>query len=378
MTLKASDIVEYLEQEGQLGAPDGDDGWPEYDEGQGVLHRVDWGQLFGGGDGELFDDPELVDEIGSNFGRGEPKGEADVLDVASRRPEVCAWYQPIHFHGMAWGIFLMDDCMRQIARDIARWVPRGMNSWAVGPQLLRVAFSSLFLHEAYHHKTEAHSIRLMVAERTPCYRSYWDRVYAPAARSKTTGPLEEALANANSLHRMREARYREASPVHEAAQRYLEWRFKHDPPGYCEAPKYHRPADYEVGQNILKSQVQEGKSKPFRTVSQWNLAPNMNESLFGITSDIWTVVRPGARPSIPTFPLYRPASTRSVVAALMRQYGYTEAKGGKGSHVKLKAPGRPTVILPGGRKDLSPVVLRNTAIALGFRDPGSLLLHLGL
>jgi len=386
MTLKASEVVEYLEQEGQLGAPNGDDEWPEYEEDMGVLHCVDWRRLFSGRDGELSsglaleDDPDLMDEIGSNIGRGAPSQKADVLDVASRRPEVCAWYQPMHYYGMAWGIFLKDDCLRQIAVDVARWVPSGYRPWVVAPQLLRVAFSSLFLHEAYHHKTEAHAVRLMVAERTPCYRSYRNRVYLPAARSKTTGSLEEALANADSLFRMTKVPYRESSPVHEAALSYLRWRFPLDPPGYRDAPRYYRAADFEAGQNILKSQVQEGVAKPFRTVSQWRVAPNMNESLFGLRSDIWTVVPHGARPTIPTFsfPLYRPASTRSVVAALMRKHGYAEVKGGKGSHIKLKSRGLPTIILPGGRKDLSPVVLKNIAVALGFRDPGGLLAHLGL
>ncbi len=119
-------------------------------------------------------------------------------------------------------------------------------------------------------------------------------------------------------------------------------------------------------------------ARPYRTVSQWSLAPNMNESLFGITSDIWVVVPPGARSSVPTLPLYRPASTTMLVASLKREFGYTEAKGGKGSHVKLKARDLPTLILPGGRKDLSPVVLKNIAGALGYRDPGELLVDLGL
>jgi len=167
-------------------------------------------------------------------------------------------------------------------------------------------------------------------------------------------------------------------PVFKAAQAYLRWRFPHDPPGYCDAAQYLSGSDNQAGQNVLKSQVQEAVARPYRTVSQWRLAPNMNESLFGITSDIWIVVPAGSRPTVPTFPLYRPASTTKVVASLKRDFGYTEAKGGKGSHVKLKGRDLPTLILPGGRKDLSPVVLKNIAVALGFRDPGELLAYLGL
>src|SRR5262249_34546238 len=154
---------------------------------------------------------------------------------------------------------------------------------------------------------------------------------------------------------------------------YLDWRFDKDPPGYCDAPKYLKDGPNETGQNTLKSQVQEGVGRPYRTVSQWRIAPNMNESLFGFSSDIWIVVPRGSRPRLPTFPLYRPASTDDLIRALRSTYGYATVKGGRTSHVKLKASGRPTLILPGGRKDLSPIVLKNTAHALGFRDPGDLL-----
>jgi predicted RNA binding protein YcfA (HicA-like mRNA interferase family) len=241
-----------------------------------------------------------------------------------------------------------------------------------------MAFASLFLHEAYHHKTEALAVRLAVAERRPCYRRYWHAVYRPAVG--TTGPLEEALANADSYRRLSENTYRRFVPneILEAARDYLRWRFPKDPPGYRDAPAYLSNPSFDVGQNTLKSQVQEGVDPPHRTVSQWRVAPNMNESLFGFSSDIWIVVPPGGRPRLPTFPLYRPASTDDLVRALRRAFGYSSVKGGKGSHMKLKASDLPTLILPGGRKDLSPVVLKNVARALGFGDPGDLLKYLGL
>ncbi len=390
MSLKPTDLVEYLEAEGELGPADEAEVWPEYDAELGDLYLVDWRRLFGSERREpLFPDQGIdvfegsfLDEIGSLVGQGPPSGQAETAAVAGRRPDVCAWYQPIHFHGLAWGIFLRDDCLRSIAVDVARWVPRLHHAYpgSLAPSLLRMSFASLYLHEVYHHKTEAHAVRLTVAERKPCYRRYWNAVYAPAARPGGGGALEEALANADSYRRLGEQTYRRFVPdlIYQAAQDYLRWRFPLDPPGYHDAPAYLRNADNEAGQNTLKSQVQEAVARPYRTVSQWRLAPNMNESLFGITSDIWVIVPAGARPILPTFPLYRPASTAKLVASLKREFGYTEAKGGKGSHVKLKARDLPTIILPGGRKDLSPVVLKSIAGALGYRDTGELLVRLGL
>lgn len=118
-------------------------------------------------------------------------------------------------------------------------------------------------------------------------------MYAPAARPGGGGALEEALANADSYRRLGEQTYRRfvPDPIYRAAQDYLRWRFPLDPPGYCDAPAYLRDVDNDSGQNTLKSQVQEAVARPYRTVSQWRLAPNMNESLFGITSDIWVIFR---------------------------------------------------------------------------------------
>jgi predicted RNA binding protein YcfA (HicA-like mRNA interferase family) len=51
-------------------------------------------------------------------------------------------------------------------------------------------------------------------------------------------------------------------------------------------------------------------------------------------------------------------STRKMVDALTRHYGYQVTPGGKGSHMKLKRPGAPTLTLPGNRSELSPGVVR--------------------
>lgn len=57
-------------------------------------------------------------------------------------------------------------------------------------------------------------------------------------------------------------------------------------------------------------------------------------------------------------------STRQLDRLLISR-GYYQVEGGKGSHRKYAKPGSPMVVLPGGRKDLSPAVLRSVAKALG-------------
>lgn len=124
MGLTAAEIVDYLADQGQLGPPESSP-WPEYESEQGDVYLVEWRGMFGELRGEpvvqSLDDPELADEVAEAIGSGPLTKTRDVEAARSRRPEVCAWYQPIHFHGLGWGIFVSEPCLRSIAVDIARW-----------------------------------------------------------------------------------------------------------------------------------------------------------------------------------------------------------------------------------------------------------------
>ncbi len=390
MSLTAAEVVEFLEREDVLEVPN-ESPWPTTEVGED-LRPVDWGRLLptrrparDGADWDLHGDdwhPEFDEdffgEIEGRIGRG-----AAALDSesTSRRPDVCAWYQPLHFHGLDWGIYIREDCLRRMAGDIAAFLPPGTPVTRLLPKaLLRSAFSTLFLHEAYHHKTESLGIRLHIVERLACYGPYFRNVYDPLRSAKSIDLHEEALANAESFIRLSEAAYRKwlSKPVFDATRSYLRWRFPFDPPGYDQAPKFLKPDPFDRCEWLLKSQVQEHTVKPFRTGSDWKLAPRVNQSLFTLRSDIWTIVSPGATPILPTSSPYPSVSSRALEGALTAD-GYQRVKGGgKGSHVKLSAPGRPVIVLPGGRKDLSPVVVRNVAKALGFSSADELRAGLGL
>jgi predicted RNA binding protein YcfA (HicA-like mRNA interferase family) len=64
-------------------------------------------------------------------------------------------------------------------------------------------------------------------------------------------------------------------------------------------------------------------------------------------------------------------SSTAMVKLVMNQ-GYSIVPGGKGSHIKLRADGRPMIIIPTNRESLSPKVLANTATALGLPSLGAL------
>lgn len=374
------DIVALLERDGALGTPS-QSPWPTH---EGDVLPVDWSELFpsrGRGGVEALDTPDrwepdfdddFLSELGELAGSGSRPSDRGAGDWVVQ-PDVCAWYQPIHFHGLDWGIFIDEDCLLRLAIDIAhigahsprdKWELRQLAKAAV-----RAAFATLFLHEQYHHKTESHALRLHVVERTPRYETYFRSVYGPLLSASSDDLHEEALANANSYRRLSTSPYSKwlgPSVVH-ATRAYLDWRFPLEPPGYRKAVDVLATDTFEDLEFLLKSQVQEGAAVPFRHPGDWLMAPRMSQSFFDCRSDIWTIVRPGASGVLPTGPAYPSVSTRSMVKAL-RQLGYDTTSGGKGSHVKLKADGKPPLIIPGGRKDLSPVVLRNLAKALGYKN----------
>lgn len=394
MSDKTDMIVDFLIKEKSLRL--GDSPWPTYSPDES-LHNVDWEALFprsrpgrDGNEWDLFRDesgwhPELDDEflikIENSFG-DRPTEEDPSSECGRSRWDVCAWYQPVHYFGHDWGIFIREDCARRLAVWIARFMtgtptPKGHSLRLLAKALIRAAVYAYFLHEHYHHKVECLGIRLHVVERASRYLPYHATVYQKTAG--TDDQLEESLANADMFARLSDEPYSQwlSDPVLQALKSYLRWSFPQDPPGYRQAVNYLLPDDFDVGENLLQGQVKEATLTPAQPTSDWDLAPRMMQSFFPVKSDIWTVLPPGARSILPTRRVapVRTCSTAEMVK-LYERAGYQMFAGGKGSHIKLAKQGAPTMILPGDRKELSPGVAKTAIRVLGdfsLRDlPGLL------
>lgn len=282
----------------------------------------------------------------------------------------CAWYCPIHFFGHGWGIYIRESCILDIARDISfyvDWKSVHASPSSIARQLLRSAFYVLFLHEQFHHKVESLGLRYLIATGTDHYRPYKANVYRPLYLS--SGCLEESLANAESYRCLSEIRYtsRTDTAIRAGLRRFLEVSFRSQPPGYAEAVDYLSYAPYRDGLHKLQSQALDGVDPPSTPPIHWQVAPNMITALMDISDDIYVVLPVGVRP------IFRPASidpgltvsSCALEGALIRHYGYYVVSGGKGSHVKLKKPGAPTIIIPGGRPVLSPGIVKHALNSLG-------------
>ena len=381
-------ILEFLEVQGALAMGDPPGVWPVLSEDDnGEVHELDWSRLFptrvldrGSEDWDLYGDDnwavpsDVFDRIA-----GETSATIGGTDQAHPGWDRCAWYQPIHFHGPAWGIFLYDQCVLDVAAVLYTALGRPPLVATLVKTLIRAGFATLFLHEQYHHKTESLAIRLHVVEQMPKYIPYFLGVYIPA--SGTDDQIEEGLANADSYHRLDDKPYQVwlGRRIRELTKNYLEVSFQPgvSPPGYQLAAGLLGQASFDALENELEAQVQEAKLKPARTaVDDWSLATHLNQSMFTVRQNIWMIVPKGSAPMLPTRPTWIAPVSRRALERLLVNMGFSEVKKrGKGSHRVYRKDGSGLIVLPDA-KDLSPVVLRNTAHTLGMKSASELATHL--
>lgn len=318
--------------------------WPEVDHGTEDVYPIDWRRLFHGDQAPypdfLWDDGLLP-----------PTGDPDGPPSAGGAPDVLAWYQPIHFYGPDWGIFIREDGIAREALRIAAVAAGSMSSL----ECVRAAIVTLFLHEAYHHKVESFSIRLLAAREQPVYPRYFSHVYMRLLKSDDL--LEEALANAESWRRLEERVY--APGDVEAVRRYLEWSFSKAPPGYRRAGDYLEWSKFRTGQAELLNQVAAGSTKPTQSADDWVAVNRMHQALFEVRQNFWTVVPKGTHPALP---IVTPSKyeTTGLVRAL-QSAGWTELRGAK--HRKFAGPMGRRVHLS-RRHEQPPHVARQVADAL--------------
>jgi len=372
--LERADALEIDASPAALG-DDGESMWPSVEAGETVL-EVDYGRLFptrnpidrGPEDFEVYGDDwqlgeddagTILDEIGEDLNESQPP-EWDVW----------AWYQPIHFFGATWGIYIRETGLIECARRIAHALPAGLattySPGVLAKAMVRAAFSTLYLHEQYHHKTESAALRMHVVERRAIYPDYHRMIYRATAGTKDQ--IEEGLANADSWYRITEPAYTKwtGRTVTRATRDYLERSFLTAPPGYANAEALLDRPDFEAEQQLLFSQVQEGFAPTRTTPSEFGIATHLNHSLFSISQRIWTVVPARRRSILPSHSTIAPLAT-SRLERLIRRNGWSEVVGaGKGSHRKFRSADGRMIILPNS-KDASMPVLKTTAEALGVK-----------
>jgi len=290
-----------------------------------------------------------------------------------------AWYQPVHYFGQNWGIFIRESAVLEGAAAILLGVePARRLKHDVVLGAVRMSLGVFFLHEMFHHKVESFAIRLEIVERSARFCPYRKAVYNPLRDQSSDDLLEETLATSESYLRLSEEHYRRRVPadVFEAARHWVTSIIPRMPPGYRMAIHYLHPGSFDDGLNVLSSQLHEATSSPARNPHEWRLAPQVHRGLFNCKAKTWVVVPVGSRPIIPWFDSDISGlaiSSRKMIQGLQRHFGYQVLAGrGKGSHVVLKADGLPEITLPGGREAVSAGLAKQIARDLGFQSTAAL------
>ena len=379
-------LLELLEREGALHLDhdhpvnERPHPWPTVDEDEQPV-EVDFARLFptrrparDGEDFELYGDewePTEDDLRHVLFDDDAADYQAEDADAPPPQWDIWAWYQPIHYFGPDFGIYIKEtallECARRIRTGYTGSISHGRARFLLAKAFVRAAFATLYLHEQYHHKTESFALRLHIVQQQSIHPAYFWNVYT--ATAGTDAQIEEGLANADSWFRMKHPPYRAwISPsVLSATLRYLERSFTVAPRGYRNAVRLLTPDAFEAEQQRLFAQVQEGASKPARrSPTDFGLATHMNRGLFPITQRIYTIVPRGTTSVLPVHPAIAPLKTSRLERHIVRS-GWTLVRGGgKGSHKKYRDGVGRMIVLPDA-KDVSPAVLRTTAATLGLR-----------
>ena len=353
--------------------------WPSYNEDDGDLFQVDYRLSFPIRNQDITDTwsnlvtSDFIAEIEDIIRGGSPRSPQQ--DVGSDVPEapvwdICAWYQPIHNYPSSWGIYIKQECLEHIARDIAGILSGSsltIGLRAAAMETISVAFTLLYLHEHYHHKVETMGLRLTVVDRRPTYLPYRKKVY-----TRTFGTdecIEEALANASSYLRLNDPPYNQLNySVREAAKAYLRSRFPKDPPGYRMADLYLTEDSFAIRENFLQSQIREKRLAPVQPPDEWDLASHMMRGQFGLNDNIWIIVPPGSSSILPTkISPYSSLSSREAKLLAEKKFGFVEKpKNNSNNHIKLVKNGR-MIVIPPNRPRLFNDVIKSYCATLGVR-----------
>jgi hypothetical protein len=292
--------VELLEESGILSSSHRSP-WPTLG-GNEDKEWLDWDRLFPRArSGERGDTLRLepTDDQAEKLLQHLNEGQRGRTERSEMCWDTCAWYQPIHFFGQDFGIFIKKECVVRTALEIARFIGGQMSPpFQVGPlwrELVRASICAYFLHEQYHHKVECLGFRLHVVLNKSAYMPYHSNVYAQCLN--TDDQLEEALANADSWQRLSNQPYSLwiSAQVRKALKDYLKWEFQWAPPGYRKAVDYLQKKKFDRGENLLQARVREAALNPVFSAADWDLAPGMTKSFFPVTSNIWLVSPKGAQ-----------------------------------------------------------------------------------
>ena len=238
-------------------------------------------------------------------------------------------------------------------------------------EAVRAARLFLYHHEAFHHQTECFATRLELTHRRPFFKTGFERLYQATIGTKAC--LEEGLANANALEKVRKAM---KNPEIEGA---LVSYVRDSPPGYDQGELFRpdmlavRCQFAEENQNLCLPHI--ARKNP----DVWRAAPQMFTGIANINARVNYVI-PRNSPLLQRM-RFRPLLTpRQLITKLTATAGLEFIRHGS-CHDIYRARNGANIEIPRHPRDLGAglirSILKRAGLAMGLteflqlRRPGS-------
>lgn len=278
-----------------------------------------------------------------------------------------AWYQPMHFYGENWGIYVLHTGLNEIMQNLASYCSQiEMNTNPKFKSEIRfAAWQLLFLHEEFHHKLEMFALRSARLSGKHSYRLYNQNVYLATKNLSPSSCQEEAICDAyvfrnigNKLSKKVSKEIRSASTL-----AWHDYMIRATGP-YAGSLKLVNKNSFENAVNKLFDQIITGTILPKSSSLEWGLFPEFLNSLPHLKANTFLVDDLSSTANLGN--LLHLALPKRKLEKVITMYGYSKSNEGDGSHEKWKKAGSPFILLTKNREQ-SLAVIKSTARTLGMK-----------
>ena len=279
---------------------------------------------------------------------------------------VIAWYQPMHFYGENWGVYILKSGLQDVMRSIASHCSKSerLSNPNFARDVKYAAWIFIQLHEEFHHKVELFAIRSAAMSDIHKYRSYMQDVFFATRMSSPLSCREEALCDAFAFRNISKKLYGKVSKeVASAAKATLKIHMERAVGPYSNSLDYEGNNEFLQGVSDLIDQIVEGKIVPIQNHLEIDLFPEQLKTLKSLRENSYLVDDLNSINSSGN--LIFLALPKRKLEKVVSKYGYRKTNEGDGSHEKWKKDGAPFIILTNAREQ-SIKVIRSTAKTLGM------------
>ena len=182
---------------------EGDSPWPDLGDGDDTF-PVDWRAVETETASELDSIAPADEERRRPWDSVEGELRSRVRPRGGPPPTVLvdalAWYQPIHDIGHAWGIYIRESAVFDLAGYLVEALPENRR---FAPDVvfgaIRTSLGVLYLHEAFHHRMESFAIRLEIVEQAKRFCPYHDSSLQAAAGARFGRPSRGGTGHSREL-----------------------------------------------------------------------------------------------------------------------------------------------------------------------------------